>query len=149
MEGKFLRSSIPQLISPTDRKIKPLDQSISHQTHYHKHKHQFHYHQFGNSTATTAAAPKRNTRLRPQSQQNIFSYNSADHIGFWSFFYFNHLERKAMFWSFLIISAIGTALTQLGAATVQAAIFSSSLKAALFVIAILAGTLLWIRNKTS
>ncbi len=54
-----------------------------------------------------------------------------------------------MFWSFLIISAIGTALMQLGAVTVQTAIYSSSLKAALLVIATLAGMLIWKRTKTN
>lgn len=52
-----------------------------------------------------------------------------------------------MFWSFLIVSAIGTGLIQLGAVSVQAAILSSSLKAALAIIAMLAGLLLWQRLK--
>lgn len=48
-----------------------------------------------------------------------------------------------MFWSFLLVGAIGTALVQLGAVSVQAAIMSLSLKIALIMIAVLAGVLLW------
>ena len=52
-----------------------------------------------------------------------------------------------MFWSFLIVSAIGTGLVRLGAVSVMAAVLSTSLKAALAVIVILAGLLLWRRRK--
>jgi len=52
-----------------------------------------------------------------------------------------------MFWSFLIVSAICIALLKLGAVSVQVAILALSFKAALAVIAVLVGLLLWKRRK--
>jgi hypothetical protein len=48
-----------------------------------------------------------------------------------------------MFWPFLTVSAVDTGLVKLGAVSVLAAILSTSLKAALALIVVLAGLLLW------
>jgi hypothetical protein len=64
-----------------------------------------------------------------------------------AFFYSPTTRKETMFWSFLIVSAIGTGLVRLGAVSVMAAVLSTSLKAALAVIVILAGPILWRRRK--
>jgi len=52
-----------------------------------------------------------------------------------------------MVWAFLSVSAICIGLVQLGAVSVEVAILALSLKAAVVVIAVLVGLLLWKRLK--
>lgn len=48
-----------------------------------------------------------------------------------------------MFWTFLLITSLATALVQLGAASATASFLSAGLQASLIIIAILAILLLW------